>query len=280
MGRGRMEIEIKVFDVVIFALPAPSVAAIITTPPPNEMIIIDDDDDDNNNDDDDVNNRDGDNNNKSDGNKNKNKNDKNDKNDKNEIGSITMEVLQSISYAPHIRAYLSRVSNEQKQIGYHLVPVQSPLATIEWFSSDMGAWGSCPSGRQWMLLCATADATVEYFLNGDDDETIIQKLWSKAKQIVPDLFEIDSADVKHVVRWESAIPILSPSACIALNRYLPRLPVVFCGDWTYQPCIEGAVRSAIRATDIFPSFQSPHSSSSPPSSSPLSSSATLHTSRL
>ena len=169
--------------------------------------------------------------------------------------NIPRSIIKNFQYSPQVRIYISRKSNEDKAVGYHLIPVQEPLATIEWFSGNNGSWGTCPVDRQWVLLCSTVAASNQFMDNNFTNDQIIQTLWKKAKELIPDLFDYQEADVRHVVRWKNAIPILSPDVCNVINKYTPNFPLLFVGDWSYQPCIEGAIRSAERAINIFPSLK-------------------------
>lgn len=158
-------------------------------------------------------------------------------------------VIQKIVYTPHVRVYVARKSSESANFGYHLVPTICPVATIEFFSSDNGAWGNCPSGYQWGLVCATSQASAEYVNSNLSDNEIIKQLWDKAKEILPELFSLDDAEVMHLVRWKHAIPVLGKNTCKEIKNYQPEPPIIFAGDWSSQPCVEGAIRSGKRAAN-------------------------------
>jgi protoporphyrinogen oxidase len=77
---------------------------------------------------------------------------------------LPRSLLSTVLYTPHVRVYASLPSNVDVNIGYHLSPPIEPIATIEYFSSNHGAWGSCPPGRQWALICATSTASARYVI--------------------------------------------------------------------------------------------------------------------
>jgi predicted NAD/FAD-dependent oxidoreductase len=62
---------------------------------------------------------------------------------------------------------------------------------------------------------------------------------------------LDEAAVVQLIRWEWAIPILSPGHYTRLSQYERRPPIVLAGDWTDQACVEGAVRSGEAAAAAF-----------------------------
>ena len=164
---------------------------------------------------------------------------------------IICKLLNSVKYSPHVRVYASRKSSEDINHGYHLIPTNPPVATIECFSSNYGAWGSCPQGRQWALVCATAESSKQFCENNTADNEVSTLLWSKAKEILPQLFPLEEADVVHIVRWPLAIPIFRENACSLTVNYKPSQPIAFAGDWTVQACVEGAIRSGERAANAF-----------------------------
>merc|ERR1712137_1281225 len=155
---------------------------------------------------------------------------------------IPHEIISKIKYSPHVRVYASRKSDQSVNTGWHLVPTIESVATIEWFSSDHGAWGGCPSGRQWALICATAKRSEEFIRSRMGQDEIISELWCTARRILPSLFDIQEADVVHLVCWENAIPVLGSGCCKSMRDYQPKQPVAFAGDWSVQPCVEGAIR--------------------------------------
>lgn len=157
------------------------------------------------------------------------------------------KVIKEIIYTPHVRIYAARKSSESANFGYHLVPTVNSIATIEFFSSDNGAWGNCPPGYQWGLVCATSSASAEYVNCNLSDKEIIDQLWNRAKEILPELFSLEEAEIIHIVRWKHAIPVLGKNTCSVIKNYKPEPPIIFAGDWSLQPCVEGAIRSGKRA---------------------------------
>jgi len=123
------------------------------------------------------------------------------------------------------------------------------IASVEWQSGGQGAWGACPSGWQWALICGN-EAHNKHLANLPDGE-VAGHLWSEAVKVVPGLPQLKSWNVRHVVRWENAVPTMAPGHFTRMAAYQRRPPLVFAGDWTHQACIEGAVRSGEAAAEAF-----------------------------
>jgi predicted NAD/FAD-dependent oxidoreductase len=66
-----------------------------------------------------------------------------------------------------------------------------------------------------------------------------------------ELFALEEAAVVHDIRWECAIPVLSPGHFRRLAAYERKPPIVLAGDWIYHACVEGAVRSGEQAAAAF-----------------------------
>jgi oxygen-dependent protoporphyrinogen oxidase len=156
--------------------------------------------------------------------------------------------LKDVHYAPQVRVYAARQTNEEARFGVHLLP-PTDLFSVEWYSAQYGAWGACPPGWQWALVC-TYGPTCAKFLQ-QEPATVRQDLWAQAKAIAPQLFALEEADVVHDLRWEWAVPIMHPGHYRNLATFQNRPPVVFAGDWMNNACVEGAVRSGEAAAAAF-----------------------------
>lgn len=156
--------------------------------------------------------------------------------------------LGDVKYAPQVRVYAARQTNEDAHFGVHILP-PTDLFSVEWYSGRHGAWGACPPDWQWALVC-TYGATCAKFL-GREAETVQRDLWQQAQAIVPELFNLDQAAVVHYMGWQWAVPIMHPGHYRNLATFQNRPPVVFAGDWMNNACVEGAVRSGEAAAAAF-----------------------------
>jgi predicted NAD/FAD-dependent oxidoreductase len=68
----------------------------------------------------------------------------------------------------------------------------------------------------------------------------------------PRLFDLDPADIVHLVRWPYAVPVVGPGYYRRLAQLSQSTPIAYAGDWLVQPCAEGAVRSGEAAAAVFP----------------------------
>lgn len=148
--------------------------------------------------------------------------------------------LGEVRYAPQVRVYAARQTDEDARFGVHLLP-PTDLFSVEHYAGRHGAWGDCPADWQWGLAC-TYGATCEKFLARPQAE-VVADLWRQARAVAPELFALDEADVVHYIRWQWAVPIMAPGHYRRLAAWENRPPVVFAGDWMNQACVEGAVRS-------------------------------------
>ncbi|MCC7078975.1 MAG: FAD-dependent oxidoreductase [Acidimicrobiia bacterium] len=149
-------------------------------------------------------------------------------------------VLSGIRYAPHVRLYAARRGEGPPRSGTHAFP-NDTVATVELSSGRGGAWGHVPDHWEWLLVCAPA-ATSAPLLDLAESEAC-SRLWDEAARIDPRIFGLGTADVVHLVRWEHAVPVVDTGYFSRLRELSQRPPIVFCGDWLVQPCVEGAVRS-------------------------------------
>jgi predicted NAD/FAD-dependent oxidoreductase len=150
------------------------------------------------------------------------------------------DVLREIRYAPHVRLYAARRAAGPSRTGIHAFP-NDTVATVELGTGRDGAWGQVPVDWQWELICAPA-ATSGPLLDLSDDEAS-DRLWTAATRIDPRIFPLDEAEIRLLVRWRHAVPVVDPGYHARLRRLHQSPPIVFCGDWLVQPCVEGAVRS-------------------------------------
>ncbi|MEZ4864474.1 MAG: NAD(P)/FAD-dependent oxidoreductase [Caldilineaceae bacterium] len=156
--------------------------------------------------------------------------------------------LPEVEYASQVRIYAARRCADDARFGVHLLPPQD-LFSVEFYSGRHGAWGACPDDWQWGLAC-TYGATCAHLLQ-EDRQQVINKLWTQARAIAPDLFTLAEADVVHYIGWEWAVPIMAPGHYGRLAAYRNRPPVAFAGDWMNEACVEGAVRSGEVAAAVF-----------------------------
>lgn len=158
--------------------------------------------------------------------------------------------LDEVAYVPHVRLYAARRGPSPTRSGIHAFP-NDLVATVEMGPGREGAWGQVPDGWQWALVCAPAATSGE--LVDAPEEEVRERLWREACTIDPRLFDLDAAEVVHLVRWRHAVPLVAPGYHQRLEGFAQRPPVVFAGDWLVQPCVEGAVRSGAAAAAAFSS---------------------------
>jgi oxygen-dependent protoporphyrinogen oxidase len=155
---------------------------------------------------------------------------------------------EEISYAGQCRLYLAMPGAAPQRVHRRPVPM-GLIASVEWQSGSDGAWGACPAGWQWALICANeADNADLIALN---DGSLAQRLHQAARQYVPALPALETWAVQHIVRWAAAVPTMPPGHFRRIATYNRQPPVVFAGDWTHQACVEGAVRSGEAAATAF-----------------------------
>jgi predicted NAD/FAD-dependent oxidoreductase len=149
-------------------------------------------------------------------------------------------VLAEVPYASHVRLYAARRAAGPMRSSIHVFP-NDLVATVEISSGRWGGWGHVPDDWCWALVCAPA-ATSGSLLELEPEKAI-ERLWTEATAIDPRLFDLDRADLVHLVRWPHAVPIVDPGYYGRLQGLPQRRPIVYAGDWLVQPCVEGAVRS-------------------------------------
>jgi predicted NAD/FAD-dependent oxidoreductase len=155
---------------------------------------------------------------------------------------------ERIDYAGQCRLYLAMPGEAPERLHKRPLPM-GLLASIEWQSGRDGAWGACPPGWQWALICANEAANSRLIELPDFEVT--EHLWRAAAEVVPSLPPLDSWKVRHLVKWRHAVPTMAPGHFTRMAAYARRPPIVFAGDWTHQACVEGAVRSGEAAAEAF-----------------------------
>jgi protoporphyrinogen/coproporphyrinogen III oxidase len=167
------------------------------------------------------------------------------------LGEYIADVLPwlgEVRYAPEVRVYAARPNAADAALGIHLSP-PTPVFSVEMYSGMRGAWGDCPPDWQWALVCAFGPDSSELLKLPAEEAR--RALWERARAVAPELFALEEAAVVHDIRWEWAIPVLSPGHFRRLAAYERKPPVVLAGDWTDHACVEGAVRSGEQAAAAF-----------------------------
>ena len=155
---------------------------------------------------------------------------------------------ETVEYAGQCRLYLAMPGDAPARVHKRPLPM-GLLASIEWQSAKDGAWGACPPGWQWALICAN-EAFNAALIDRPDFE-VSEQLFDVAREIVPELPALATWKTRHLVKWRHAVPTMPPGHFSRMAGYARRPPVVFAGDWTHQACIEGAVRSGEAAAEAF-----------------------------
>jgi hypothetical protein len=156
--------------------------------------------------------------------------------------------LEQVQYAPQVRLYAARQTIDEACFGVHLIP-PTEVFSVEHYSGRHGAWGACPVDWQWALVCAYGPASEAMLAM--PEEAVKQQLWQIGQEVAPDLFSLEEADVTHLMRWQAAVPIMTPGHYRRLADFRNRPPIAFAGDWMREACIEGAVRSGEAAAAVF-----------------------------
>ncbi|UYN83859.1 MAG: FAD-dependent oxidoreductase [Microcella sp.] len=153
--------------------------------------------------------------------------------------------LAEVPYVPHVRVYAARHSTVPvPRSAIHVFPNEI-VATVERGQGGDPAWGRVPTGWEWTLLCAPS-ASSDQLITLDDEE-LLDTMFSEASALSGERLEWRDHEIVHVVRWSHAVPVVDPNYYARIDA-LPDLgPIIFAGDWTDQPCVEGAVRSGVRA---------------------------------
>lgn len=161
------------------------------------------------------------------------------------LGAAAPEQLAAVPYVPHVRVYAARPSTGPvARSAIHAFP-NDIVATVERGQGGDPAWGRVPVGWEWTLLCApsaSSDRLVDL-----PDEQLLDTMFAEAAALSGEQLDWRGHEIVHVVRWSHAVPVVDPNYYSRIDA-LPDLgPIVLAGDWTDQPCVEGAVRSGVRA---------------------------------
>ena len=120
------------------------------------------------------------------------------------VGIVAAEALPAavagVEYAPHVRLYLARQGVGPPRSGIHAFPNET-VATVEMGAGGDGSWGRVPAGWEWALICAPA-ASSGRLLELPDDE-LAATLWEAGSRIDSRLFPLESAEIRHLVRWRA-----------------------------------------------------------------------------
>jgi len=171
------------------------------------------------------------------------------------LGNAAPPQLERVPYVPHVRVYVARPSRAPVlRSAIHAFP-NDIVATVERGQGGDPAWGSVPEGWEWTLLCAPSASSDS--LVGLPDEELLDTMFSEASKIAGEELTWRDHEIVHVVRWDPAVPVVDTGYYERLAAMESVAPVFFAGDWTDQPCVEGAVRSGVRAArQIDPSIAS------------------------
>lgn len=117
-----------------------------------------------------------------------------------------------------------------------------------------GGDGRVPPGWEAAVVSATGPWSEELLRqeakresSQRDDDALFEALWRDGMALEPGLFPAADCSVRHVVRWRHAVPIFEPGLLTRLATWRPSAPIALAGDWSWYPCIEGAVISGQRA---------------------------------
>lgn len=155
--------------------------------------------------------------------------------------------IDSVRYAPYVRVYGVRVGSVQRA---EIYPIDSPEEAVTVSRGGRGwLWGSLPEGHAAAAVGAGGRMAAD--LLDEPEEKVEKLLWERGAAVDPGLFGIDRCYAVRVIKWPEAVPVFGPGHLTNLASWEQSLPVVFAGDWTTMPCIEGAVRSGIAAARLF-----------------------------
>lgn len=111
-----------------------------------------------------------------------------------------------------------------------------------------GVWWT-PPGWQGAGITASRSLSARLAKEASDDE-IVAVLFEQGRRLEPRLFSAAQAEVVAVARHRYAWPRWSPEHASRVARWEQSGPIVFAGDWTWHPFVEGAVRSGERAAAV------------------------------
>ena len=153
----------------------------------------------------------------------------------------------SVRYAPCVRVYGVRIGSARRADVYPAGLADEQVSV----SRSGGEWlfGPVPRGHSAAVVSAVGRLAAD--LLDEPDEKVEKLLWERGAAIDPELFGIDCCYSVEVVRWPEAMPVFGLGHLKNLASWKQAPPVVFAGDWTSSPSIEGAIRSGIEAASQF-----------------------------
>jgi predicted NAD/FAD-dependent oxidoreductase len=111
-----------------------------------------------------------------------------------------------------------------------------------------GYWWT-PAGWQGAGITASRSLSARLAKDASDAE-IISLLFDLARKAENRLFSAEEAEVVLVARHRYAWPRWSSEHEARIAAWEQRPPIVFAGDWTWHPFVEGAVQSGEHAASV------------------------------
>jgi predicted NAD/FAD-dependent oxidoreductase len=112
-----------------------------------------------------------------------------------------------------------------------------------------GQWFTPPGWQQGMVAPSRALAA-ELADKKIPDNEVVARLWELGRVFDDRLFPLEETEFNVVMRHRQAWPRWSAEHATRVATWRQEPPVVFAGDWTWHPFIEGAVRSGERASAV------------------------------
>jgi len=156
--------------------------------------------------------------------------------------------LDQVRHAPHVLAHAARPHPDPPP-GTDVHPGGPGRHRVGSVALLPGGDGRVPVGMQGATVSAEGWWSAQLLAEDLDDDALSDRLWSEGRRLEPSLFPLEDATVATVVRLPLAVPIFGPGHLTRLRAWAPTAPIALAGDWSYYPCIEGAVRSGQRAAD-------------------------------
>lgn len=107
----------------------------------------------------------------------------------------------------------------------------------------------CPEGYQGASITASRALSAR-LAAGASDEEVIELLFRLGEELEPQLFSASEIAAVTVAKHRHAWPRWSAEHATRVVEWEQAPPVVFAGDWTFHPFVEGAVRSGMRAAEV------------------------------
>lgn len=154
--------------------------------------------------------------------------------------------LDDVRYTRHVFAYGAR-PNPTAPRSSDIHPVGAGPHGVGSVQLLRGDDGRVPRGWQAGVVSATGPESAGLLERRLGDRDLFDVLWRAGRDLEPALFEAADCRVRHVVRWEDAVPVFGPGHLTRLAAWRPAAPIALAGDWAWYPCVEGAVISGQRA---------------------------------